>query len=213
MLISRNYLPRYTVWCNLTIFSANEISKMRLSGEMIEVCFFHMGCYRNICLWFKIVFPLAGSMARYMSPIHIQPNVTISGIVCSSYQEHQIASPRWCSQCFLLISVWVCMSSKEKTLRLSQFSTNYLPWNTCSLETHNNTWINGFFKLLCTSIHILPIDPYDSESKLEIFFFFGIIFWLCVCVWMRKQVFKAYYMCRDISITNFSLFSFLSLDF
>lgn len=93
MLISRNYLPRYTVWCNLTIFSANEISKMRLSGEMIEVCFFHMGCYRNICLWFKIVFPLAGSMARYMSPIHIQPNVTISGIVCSSYQNTKLHLP------------------------------------------------------------------------------------------------------------------------
>lgn len=35
-------------------------------------------------------------MAGHMRPVHIQPNVTISGSVCSSYQEHQIASPWGC---------------------------------------------------------------------------------------------------------------------
>lgn len=155
---------------------------------MIEVCFFHMGCYRNICLWFKIVFPLAGSIARYMSPVHIQPNVTISGIVCSSYQEHQIASPRWCfTVLFADFSVGMHVLQRKDIEAFSiQYKLSTLEY--IFLETHNNTWINGFLKLFL--MHLYPYSSYRPlwfRIKIGDFLGWGrLLSFDFVCMWMRK---------------------------
>lgn len=141
-LISYNYLPRYNIWSNLAIFSANEISKMRYLEKWLKLISFTWVAIKNISLWFKIVFPLTLSIARHRSPIHIQPNVTISGRLCSSSQEHQIASPWVALWSFLLISVWVRVPSQVGCVVLS---TSHLPPREhIFLKTRNAVWINGF---------------------------------------------------------------------
>lgn len=65
-------------------------------------------------------------MAGHTSPVHIQPNVTISERVCSSYQEHQIASP-W--GCFVVLfadfGVGVCALQRKDTGHLDLVQITY----------------------------------------------------------------------------------------
>lgn len=134
-LFSHTYLPKYNIWCNLATFSTNEISTMKYLEKWLKLVFFHMDGYRNICLWFKIVLPLAGSMAGHKSPVHIQSNVTISGTSVAHIKNTKLHLPGNISLCFLLISAWVRVPSKGKILQPFPFHTNYLTWSTDSWKT------------------------------------------------------------------------------
>ena len=72
-----------------------------------------------------------------MSPVHVQPNVTISGRVCSPYQEHQIASPWGCfTVLFADLSVGVCALQRQDTEALNSVQITYP--GACVLGKHSN---------------------------------------------------------------------------
>ena len=59
-------------------------------------------------------------MAGHKSPVHIQSNVTYFGNICSSYQEHQIASPwEYFTVLFADFSVGTCALQRKNTATLS----------------------------------------------------------------------------------------------
>lgn len=61
-----------------------------------------------------------------MSPVHIQPNVTISGRIYSSYQEHQIASPWGCfTVLFADFGVGACTLQRIDTQALNSVQITY----------------------------------------------------------------------------------------
>lgn len=145
---------------------------------MIEAHFFSVGSHRNTCLWFQIVFPLARSMAGCMSPLHTQPNVTISWASAAQITNTKLLFLGRLTVLFQ-ISMWV--QSHNGSCNSVQIT---YPGSHISEKRSSNIWINGFLcKLSFTHLYLFSFRPLlfrinsrDPHSALS----FLLCIWICM---------------------------------
>lgn len=135
---------------------------------MIEAYFFNVGSHRNTCLWFQIVFPLAQSMAGRMSPLHIQPNVTISGEFAAHISNTKLLHPGMPHSAFYRFRCGcMCPPKQRQNGSCNSIQITYT-------EKHSsNMWINGFLcKLSLTHLYLFFFETLIIQNQI-----------LEVCIW------------------------------
>lgn len=120
-----------------------------------------------------------------MIPVHIQPNVAISERVCSSYEEHQIASP------------WVCFTVLLADFRVGDtaaLSTQYKLPNLEHRFLENTVILHEQFSFKLLFMHFYP-----HSSFRHIGFKNGGCMCVCMCVCAYTWAFSSkpiFYVCQ-----------------
>lgn len=140
---------------------------------MIEAYFFNVGSHRNTCLWFQIVFPLAQSRAGRMSPLHIQPNVTISREFAAPISNTKLLLPGMPLSAFNRFRRGcLCPPNQRHSGSCNSLQFTY-PGSHIPEKHSSNVWINGFLcKLSLTHLYLFFFEALIIQNQI-----------LEVCIW------------------------------